>query len=163
MSHPAPPRSWFFLILLPGMLGTLLTLSAAQGTADTSDAGPRMRNHSSKPALAPAAPNYSIFSQRTLTKERRRQVPDVIQLLGDDELKVRILAARELISVGKPAVPALQAGAKDRNLAIVQRPAMLDNHGGRRRSARGRASSPGGFPASRGQQDLARLLAQRRR
>jgi hypothetical protein len=108
-------------IVLSGILGLLL-LFAAKGAADDGEPRPADERVLLQAGVGTSGPELlDFFRKRTVSDERRRRVADVIQLLGDPELKSRILAARELISVGKPAMPGLRAAAKDRNPEIAPR------------------------------------------
>jgi hypothetical protein len=49
------------------------------------------------------------------------RIQSLIKQLGDDSFVVREAATRELIKIGRPAVPALRAALKDRDIEISQR------------------------------------------
>jgi hypothetical protein len=53
--------------------------------------------------------------------KRLERVKDLIRKLGDDSFTVREEAGKELIGIGKPAIPQLQAALKDADLEIARR------------------------------------------
>lgn len=100
------------LALLPALLAIL---GASPGTADDEKVLVQAGIGNSDAEL------LDFFRARTLTEERRRQIPGLVQQLGDGALKVRTNAARDLIALGRPAAPALQAALTDPNDAIGTR------------------------------------------
>jgi hypothetical protein len=56
-----------------------------------------------------------------MTEERRREIGDLINRLGDDSFEVREQATRKLIALGPAAVPALQRALKHRDLETSRR------------------------------------------
>ncbi len=63
----------------------------------------------------------SFFQQRTLPPDGREKLAAAILQLGDDSYEVRESAAAELIAVGMPATPQLQAALAAPDLEIARR------------------------------------------
>jgi hypothetical protein len=72
--------------------------------------------------VATDGPAVLIFIRsRTLTPEQLKQLPDKVRLLGAPDFAAREKASRELIAVGRPALPFLRKAVRDPDLEVARR------------------------------------------
>jgi HEAT repeat protein len=67
----------------------------------------------------------ATLGRHTLTTEKRDQVRRLIARLGNEDFAVRESAAREIVDIGRIALPQLRTASKDRDLEVARRAAEL--------------------------------------
>jgi HEAT repeat protein len=75
-----------------------------------------------------------FFRKRAGSEATRARVRELIKQLGDDSFDVREKASEELVTLGRPALPALSVALKDRDAEVARRAAdcvrLIENDAG---------------------------------